>query len=196
MDTENDDFKTEINTIKSENEKFKAEIDHVKLENLKLNEETKMLKSEIDILKMYNEELNTKISRELSNGASFVAIAGSERRYEDEETVRFDNVIENVGNHYDPSNGEYTCPTNGYYLFSASIMAVPDYEMRCSIYVDNLRTVRLLPHKDWDQTSATAVVSCAAGQKVTVRSTDNDQYARASECSFTGTLLSVTGVEI
>ena len=38
-------------------------------------------------------------------------------------TVKFDGIISNVGNHYNPVTGHFTCPQTGVYAFSLNIMS-------------------------------------------------------------------------
>ncbi len=43
--------------------------------------------------------------------------AGLKKQHEGYEVLKFDDVVTNLGNHYDPSNGKFTCSIPGIYFF-------------------------------------------------------------------------------
>uniref|UniRef100_A0A671L3Z9 Complement C1q-like protein 3 n=2 Tax=Sinocyclocheilus anshuiensis TaxID=1608454 RepID=A0A671L3Z9_9TELE len=43
--------------------------------------------------------------------------AGLKKQHEGYEVLKFDDVVTNLGNHYDPSSGKFTCSIPGIYLF-------------------------------------------------------------------------------
>ncbi|XP_051983835.1 complement C1q-like protein 3 [Xyrauchen texanus] len=43
--------------------------------------------------------------------------AGLKRQHEGYEVLKFDDVVTNLGNHYDPSTGKFTCSIPGIYFF-------------------------------------------------------------------------------
>uniref|UniRef100_A0A674PGG7 Complement C1q like 2 n=1 Tax=Takifugu rubripes TaxID=31033 RepID=A0A674PGG7_TAKRU len=56
---------------------------------------------------------------------SFTSIAfyvGLKNPHEGYEVLRFDDVITNLGNHYDPSTGKFTCQVSGIYFFTYHVL--------------------------------------------------------------------------
>uniref|UniRef100_A0A669DV35 C1q domain-containing protein n=1 Tax=Oreochromis niloticus TaxID=8128 RepID=A0A669DV35_ORENI len=43
--------------------------------------------------------------------------AGLKKQHEGYEILKFDDVVTNLGNHYDPSSGKFTCSIPGIYFF-------------------------------------------------------------------------------
>ncbi|XDV26814.1 hypothetical protein PO909_030445 [Leuciscus waleckii] len=43
--------------------------------------------------------------------------AGLKKQHEGYEVLKFDDVVTNLGNHYDPSSGKFTCSIPGIYFF-------------------------------------------------------------------------------
>ncbi|XP_008332628.1 complement C1q-like protein 3b [Cynoglossus semilaevis] len=43
--------------------------------------------------------------------------AGLKKQHEGYEVLKFDDVVTNIGNHYDPSTGKFTCSIPGVYFF-------------------------------------------------------------------------------
>ncbi|EOB04661.1 Complement C1q-like protein 3, partial [Anas platyrhynchos] len=44
--------------------------------------------------------------------------AGLKRQHEGYEVLKFDDVVTNLGNHYDPTTGKFTCSIPGIYFFT------------------------------------------------------------------------------
>lgn len=47
---------------------------------------------------------------------------GLKNPHEGYEVLRFDDVVTNVGNHYDPSTGKFTCQVSGIYYFTYHVL--------------------------------------------------------------------------
>lgn len=47
---------------------------------------------------------------------------GLKNPHEGYEVLRFDDVITNLGNHYDPSTGKFTCQVSGIYFFTYHVL--------------------------------------------------------------------------
>ncbi|KAL0978385.1 hypothetical protein UPYG_G00169780 [Umbra pygmaea] len=48
--------------------------------------------------------------------------AGLRKQHEGSEVLRFDDVVTNVGNNYEPSTGKFTCPLPGIYFFTYHVL--------------------------------------------------------------------------
>ncbi|KAF7238180.1 Complement C1q-like protein 3 [Varanus komodoensis] len=48
--------------------------------------------------------------------------AGLKKPHEGYEILRFDDVVTNVGNYYEPSSGKFTCPLPGIYFFTYHVL--------------------------------------------------------------------------
>ncbi|CAM2105357.1 unnamed protein product [Caretta caretta] len=48
--------------------------------------------------------------------------AGLKRQHEGYEVLRFDDVVTNLGNHYDPTTGKFTCSIPGIYFFTYHVL--------------------------------------------------------------------------
>ncbi|KAK0141706.1 Complement C1q-like protein 4 [Merluccius polli] len=48
--------------------------------------------------------------------------AGLRKQHEGSEVLKFDDVVTNVGNYYEPSTGKFTCPLPGIYYFSYHVL--------------------------------------------------------------------------
>uniref|UniRef100_A0A672T3V0 Complement C1q like 2 n=1 Tax=Sinocyclocheilus grahami TaxID=75366 RepID=A0A672T3V0_SINGR len=47
---------------------------------------------------------------------------GLKNPHEGYEVLRFDDVVTNVGNHYDPTTGKFTCQVSGIYYFTYHVL--------------------------------------------------------------------------
>uniref|UniRef100_G3P2I1 Complement component 1, q subcomponent-like 4 n=1 Tax=Gasterosteus aculeatus aculeatus TaxID=481459 RepID=G3P2I1_GASAC len=48
--------------------------------------------------------------------------AGLRKQHEGSEVLKFDDVVTNVGNYYEPSTGKFTCPLPGIYFFTYHVL--------------------------------------------------------------------------
>ncbi|XP_074500495.1 complement C1q-like protein 4 [Sebastes fasciatus] len=48
--------------------------------------------------------------------------AGLRKQHEGSEILKFDDVVTNVGNYYEPSTGKFTCPLPGIYFFTYHVL--------------------------------------------------------------------------
>ncbi|KAJ8259349.1 hypothetical protein COCON_G00183610 [Conger conger] len=48
--------------------------------------------------------------------------AGLRKQHESNEVLKFDDVVTNVGNYYEPSTGKFTCPLPGIYYFTYHVL--------------------------------------------------------------------------
>ena len=93
-----------------------------------LNQSQQLLSQNLEIsgLKEQITNLNqvVQINDELSGSyVSFTAYATVERSYNALDHVLFKGIVRNYGASYFPKNSTFVCPFDGYYLFSASILA-------------------------------------------------------------------------
>lgn len=48
--------------------------------------------------------------------------AGLKKQHEGYEVLKFDDVVTNLGNHYDPTSGKFTCSIPGVYFFTYHVL--------------------------------------------------------------------------
>lgn len=56
------------------------------------------------------------------SGFRIAFYVGLKNPHEGYEVLRFDDVITNLGNHYDPSTGKFTCHVSGIYYFTYHVL--------------------------------------------------------------------------
>lgn len=111
------------------------------------------------------------------------------------EVLVFPTVLFNAGNGYDASNGIFTAPEDGLYLFTSQICVSSNKFITASIMVEDTEVGRFLTH-DLSSTSpcntGDAIVEVKAGQKVLVKTkyVSGKLYTNSSRLlSFSGALL-------
>uniref|UniRef100_A0A8P4FYK8 Complement C1q like 2 n=1 Tax=Dicentrarchus labrax TaxID=13489 RepID=A0A8P4FYK8_DICLA len=57
-----------------------------------------------------------------SNSLRIAFYVGLKNPHEGYEVLKFDDVITNLGNHYDPSTGKFTCHVSGIYFFTYHVL--------------------------------------------------------------------------
>ena len=140
----------------------------------------------------------------MDTAAAFTAYATSSRTYRDDQTIIFDRVITNVGNHYNEDTNQFTCPKRGLYLFSLTLYqrSIAAHYIYGAIVLDGNEIGEVHVHsddddesgKESDQSSITTTVVCDANRKVWVKKDDYGSYELYGSSSFPGTMF--TGVLI
>ncbi|XP_060591707.1 complement C1q tumor necrosis factor-related protein 3-like isoform X3 [Ruditapes philippinarum] len=152
---------------------------HVQSKGLK--EKIESLENMVTGLKTDIQQLKTEHQR-TKRAASGSAVAFSAHVNSDDsltagQVIVFDTVQTNIGNAYDNLQGKFTCPVNGAYHFTVSILSHVNHLLEAFIKhegtsVAGLYTIGAGPGSD-DQSSNSVVVHCRAGQQVWVESQNN-----------------------
>ena len=101
----------------------------------------------------------------------------NEAIYEEGDTVIFDGVVSNIGNHYNPSNSTFTCPINGVYAFFSALASQVGYYMGADIMhnSDDLTTIAG-DEAGLIQGSNFAVILCNQGDTVFIQAEFSDDH--------------------
>ncbi len=76
--------------------------------------------------------------------------------------LAFDNIVENIGNHYNTSTYKFTCPVDGLYQVSCHMLSQTDTDKYAmDLHKDNTRIAR--NYVVYRAGHATTFVSCTAG---------------------------------
>lgn len=65
---------------------------------------------------------NSEEQGSTGEGGKIAFYVGLKNPHEGYEVLRFDDVVTNVGNHYDPSTGKFTCQLSGIYYFTYHVL--------------------------------------------------------------------------
>ena len=83
------------------------------------------------------------------------------------QTLRFDGAITNIGDGFDLLTGVFTCPSDGFYYFHASITSSEDEPALIDLYHDDDYVVTIWSTELLErQTPNGAVVQCFADETV------------------------------
>ena len=111
-------------------------------------------------------------------------------------TLIFNSVNHNIGNHYNSSNGRFTAPVAGRYLFnwytnvdtnSNSTSLWGDWLINGSY--SNYRFYTYVNHSGWELLTASIIFNLSSGDFVNVYVSTSGNYDGGSYGSFNGCLL-------
>ena len=127
-------------------------------------------------------------------GIGFSAYATAHVTYAVNDLIEFDGVNTNLGGHYD-NDTSFTCPVNGTYFFTVSVMTSASYHLAVAIEIDSVRYASA--YNDgissvFNHATNSALLRCNEGQKVFVRCVVGGRsYGTATEkySTFSGFLV-------
>uniref|UniRef100_A0A8W8LPG6 C1q domain-containing protein n=1 Tax=Magallana gigas TaxID=29159 RepID=A0A8W8LPG6_MAGGI len=121
----------------------------------------------------------------------FSAVLSNDTHLGNDDAIKYDNVLTNLGNGYDKWCGHFVVPTKGLYVFSCSVMATNTNTITVGI-IKNDKSV--LPvssaNSPWETSSRIVVLSMDKGDRVWVRRLAHDRNIQGHYNSFSGYLIS------
>merc|ERR1719239_226835 len=84
----------------------------------------------------------------------FSAYVDNALRVSSGQVVIFNQEITNIGQHYNPSTGVFTCPVSGYYVFDVHVMGQKDQHAQVEIRHNGNRLVMAWADDQMDYNSA------------------------------------------
>ena len=121
---------------------------------------------------------------------------GANTTYQSGQIVIYNDVISNIGGHYNPDTSSFICPYDGVYMFDINVISYYYHSAHIAVYrnVTLLSQTQAYSYGDIHQlypTSSTHVITpCAAGEVVWVRATAATNLHAVSRFNlFSGYLL-------
>ena len=125
----------------------------------------------------------------------FSAFAIDDQSASTYESIEFEGIISNIGDHYDSNSSSFTCPRRAVYMFSLNVLARNGYW----VYLDLMRDDEFIAeamcndgsYSHSQTTTMSVVIECEAGQVVWVRtgSTSYVEGGSTRNSVFTGYML-------
>jgi hypothetical protein len=105
---------------------------------------------------------------------AFTAILTTDVTVQGYAIVKYDQVITNWGNAYQPSTGVFTAPYNGLYSISCTMMAHPDNAVHVVIKHNGKKvSVLYSSTKTFPQAAQTVQLKLKKGDKITIQNYNN-----------------------
>ncbi|NXO31072.1 C1QL2 protein, partial [Cisticola juncidis] len=106
------------------------------------------------------------------SGPRIAFYVGLKSPHEGYEVLKFDDVVTNLGNHYDPASGKFTCQVRGIYFFTYHIlMRGGDGTSMWADLCKNVRASAIAQDADqnYDYASNSVVLHLDSGDEVYVK---------------------------
>ena len=105
--------------------------------------------------------------------------------------VVYDKVITNIGSGYSPQTGIFTCPSDGEYVFTWSMMSGSSSSYNCNAYIyrngaRSLETYSYESSSGYEVASNTVVFHLSMGDKVWIQTSDCDYFQGYPYTAFSG----------
>ena len=101
---------------------------------------------------------------------AFTALLSKDTTVKKLSIVKYDLVLTNWGNAYQPSTGEFTAPYNGLYSISCSMMAYPDNAVHVAIKRNGEKLSIVYSHSTtWPHASQTLQLNLTEGDQITIQ---------------------------
>ena len=134
----------------------------------------------------------------LNDAIGFTAIHSDDGEYREGDIVKFNEIVTNIGNHFNPLNYIFTCPIKGMYMFSVSVLSEYNNKgSRIALMRDGAGLVDVYLSQDasptdvmYNSASAVIVVECDIDQRVYVEATQTSYIDWSRHAShFSGALI-------
>lgn len=108
------------------------------------------------------------------------------------EIIKFNNIVTDIGHAYDSSTGLFTAPVPGVYVFSTTVMVEKRLDMHMGIYINNNMATNIKLHgveHEYDTMSQTVVYYLNEQDTVSVRHYEGNKTIHGDYTTLTGFLL-------
>nr|XP_022292084.1 uncharacterized protein LOC111103251 [Crassostrea virginica] len=187
-----------------------SDLDKKHLEYIdKINDTTILLKSDINQYEIDQLKLSAAVSSlelfrinqtqskcDLSTRIGFTASVTSYSSSWNSGTLVFPKVITNVGNGYNPSDGVFTAPRTGVYVFFVNVQSYGSYNIYVNIVLNGATKVRTMVNQGSQEANDAgpnlAVLSLQTGDRVWVKHYSGQGYWTDSDgpiTTFSGFLI-------
>uniref|UniRef100_A0A8W8LMR5 C1q domain-containing protein n=1 Tax=Magallana gigas TaxID=29159 RepID=A0A8W8LMR5_MAGGI len=131
------------------------------------------------------------IQQGLSDPAiAFSAVLSTNTHLGNDDAIKYDNVLTNLGNGYDKWCGHFVVPRKGVYVFSCSVMATNPNHITVGIIKNGKTILGVASQRGWESSSRIVILSMDKGDRVWVRRLAHDRNIMANYNSFSGYLIS------
>ena len=134
-------------------------------------------------------------TEQIQEPVAFTAAATTHQSFSTSTVAKFDKVLLNLGNHYDPAVSLFTCPVKGLYFVSVKVDGNNKAAVQLEVLNAGLRMFYLWAggHSAYPSVSGSAMVECLQGNKIWVQSIAGGQiYAQAEANIFSILLVTTT----
>ncbi|XP_022291583.1 uncharacterized protein LOC111102925 [Crassostrea virginica] len=174
-----------------------SDLDRKHLEYIdKINDTTILLKSDIDQYEIDQLKMSAAVSSlelfrinktkcDVSTRIGFTAGVTSSSSTWNSGTLVFPKVITNVGNGYNSSDGVFTAPRAGVYVFFVNVQGYSNNDVYVDIVLNGANKVRTMAQTNYDAGPNLAVLSLQTGDRVWVKYHAGQGYYTYSDSPIT-----------
>ncbi|KAJ8012244.1 hypothetical protein DPEC_G00066670 [Dallia pectoralis] len=122
-----------------------------------------------------NNRATSAISAATYNTVPKIAFyAGLKKQHEGYEVLKFDDVVTNIGNHYDPTTGKFTCSIPGIYFFVYHVLmrggdGTSMWADLCKNYQVRASAIAQDADQNYDYASNSAVLHLESGDEIYIK---------------------------
>lgn len=121
---------------------------------------------------------------------AFSAVLSTNTHLGNDDAIKYDKVLTNLGNGYDKWSGHFVVPRKGVYVFSCSVMCPNPNHITVGIIKNGKTVLPVAAQRGWESSSRIVILSMEKGDRVWVRRLAHDRNIMANYNSFSGYLLS------
>lgn len=136
-----------------------------------------------------------KITFSLFKGSSIPAIGLSavlskDSYLGDNQAIKYDRLLTNIGNGYDKWCGHFTAPLKGLYVFSCTVMTVNGHDVSVEMVKNGQRMMEVYSSRSaWDTATISVALALVKGDKVWIRRFDSGRHIHWNYNMFSGYLI-------
>ena len=132
-------------------------------------------------------------SKKHNSFVRFTAIKTTNQSYEAGDTIKFEGVLLNEGNHFQPLLSRFVCPFNAIYYVAVTFKKFYTSPLQVNVEHETktlLRSVEVQASNPWNTVSNSGLVRCFQGEEIKVTAIGSGEvYGDASKAYTTFTVM-------
>nr|XP_034305323.1 complement C1q tumor necrosis factor-related protein 3-like [Crassostrea gigas] len=121
----------------------------------------------------------------------FSAVISKDTYLGDNQAIKYDRVLTNIGNGYDKWSGHFKAPLKGLYVLSCTVMAVKGHDISVVLVKNGQNMMNAYSNRSaWDTGAISVALALKKGDKVWIRRYGHGRHVQGNYNIFSGYLIS------
>lgn len=140
---------------------------------------------------MHNFEIFFFFEGQSIPAVGFSAVISKDTYLGDNQAIKYDRVLTNIGNGYDKWSGHFKAPLKGLYVLSCTVMAVKGHDISVALVKNGQNMMNAYSSTTvWETGAISVALALKKGDKVWIRRFGHGRYVHGNYNILSGYLIS------